>query len=169
MKVRPLNLLLALGFLLLLAAAAASFVPPQPAQAADPPAAEAATAQAAPNGPGPVEDARPERGEYVFQPAYKRLKPAMAAAPAENAGWKVIKSDGLILAEGGNLLLFRVPDEDAEAWKALSIEVRDLGGALYKAGQAKDFDRARGYYEAMIVKCNACHDKFAGGEHQLEP
>lgn len=124
---------------------------------------------AAAAGPKPVEEDMHEFMEYVFEPAYKRLKPAMAAAPENNAGWKVIKGESLVLAEAGNLLLLRAPEEDAADWNALSAEVRDLGGALYQAGKAKDFAKARSAYEGMIRKCNACHDKFAGGEHQLEP
>ena len=38
----------------------------------------------------------------------------MAAAPADNAGWKAVKSDALILAEGGNLLLLRQPPDEAD-------------------------------------------------------
>src|SRR5262245_18130875 len=61
----------------------------------------------------PVESDMHESMEYVFEPTYKRLKPAMASAPADNKGWKAIKADSLILAESGNLLLIRQPDKDA--------------------------------------------------------
>jgi hypothetical protein len=107
--------------------------------------------------------------EYVFQPTYKRLKVSMAAAPADNNAWKGIKSDALILAEGGNLLLLRLPEEDATDWQVLSAAVRDTGGNLYRAAKKKDFPAAQQHYQAMLKKCNACHDKFAGGEHQLLP
>lgn len=42
----------------------------------------------------------------------------MASEPTNNAGWKTIKSDALILAEGGNLLLSRSPEDkdEADAW-----------------------------------------------------
>ena len=129
------------------------------------------SAAAAPAGPqaAPVEKDMHEFMEYVFEPTYKRLKTAMAAAPADNAGWKGIKSDALILAEGGNLLLVRTPAENGPAWNELSAIVRDLGGKLYQSAKAKDYPSARQNYEAMLLKCNACHDKFAEGEHQLMP
>jgi hypothetical protein len=129
-------------------------------------AAGAAVLAAAPQ---PVEPDMHEFMEYLFQPTYRRLKLSMASAPADNAGWKAIKADSLILAEGGNLLLGRAPDGDAAAWDALSVAVRELGGQLYQAAKNKDFDTARGHYQAMLLKCNACHDQFAGGEHQLTP
>ena len=81
--------------------------------------------------PAPVEESMHEFMEYVFEPAYKRLKVAMAAAPADNAGWKAIKGDSLPLAEAGNLLLTRLPDDDAAAWAGHSVKVRDFGVQLY--------------------------------------
>jgi hypothetical protein len=131
--------------------------------------AEAAASSAQQAAPKPVEDDMHEFMEYVFQPTYLRLKASMAAAPADNAGWKAVKADALVLAEGGNLLLLRKPEEDAAAWNATSAAVRELGSMLYQAAKQKDYPNARKHYEAMLLKCNRCHDKFAGGEHQLAP
>ncbi len=128
-----------------------------------------AAAPSAQAGPAPVEPDMHEFMEYVFQPTYKRLKLAMAAEPADKAGWKGIKADSLILAEGGNLLLLHKPEADAATWNELSVAVRESGGAMYQAAKKKEFAPARQHYEAMLKKCNACHDKFAGGEHQLMP
>jgi hypothetical protein len=107
--------------------------------------------------------------EYAFQPAYERLKKHMAAEPADNAGWKAVKSDSLLLAEGGNLLLIRQPEEDAKDWVQHSNQVRELGGQLYQAAKKKDYAAARRHYQTMLTRCNACHQQFADGEHQLMP
>jgi hypothetical protein len=107
--------------------------------------------------------------EYACEEPYKRLKAALAAAPANNAAWKVIKSDALLLAESGNLLLMRGPEERRNDWAALSQSMRDKGAALYREGKAKNFEGARARWEALIVQCNACHKAFADGEHQLAP
>lgn len=119
--------------------------------------------------PQPVDKDMHEFMEYVFQPTYKRLKQAMAAEPADKSIWKGIKSDSLILAEGGNLLLLRKPQEDAASWDELSSSMRESGSLLYQSAKKKDYPAARQHYELMLKKCNACHDKFAGGEHQLSP
>lgn len=119
--------------------------------------------------PVPVEKSMHEFMEYVFMPAYKRLKPLMAAAPADNTGWKGIKGESMVLAEGGNLLLGRLPEKDAAAWAELSVAVRDAGGQLYAAAKKKDFPAAKTHYEAMLKKCNACHQQFDNGKHQLMP
>ena len=121
------------------------------------------------NQPQPVEKDMHEFMEYVFQPTYKRLKESMGAEPADTNAWKGIKSDALILAEGGNLLLVRNPKEDAATWGEFSAAVRESGGSLYQAAKKKDYKSARQHYEVMLKKCNACHDTFAGGEHQLSP
>jgi hypothetical protein len=119
--------------------------------------------------PEPVEKDMHEFMEYVFQPTYQRLKQSMASEPADDNRWKGIKSDALILAEGGNLLLARMPDEDAKSWNEHSVAVRDFGGKLYAAAKKKDFKSARREYETMLTNCNRCHTAFAAGEYQLKP
>lgn len=128
-----------------------------------------AHAQSASEKSQPVESDMHEFMEYVFQPTYKRLQKSMAVEPADKAGWKGVKADSLVLAEAGNLLLHRGPKEDPVAWDDLSVTMREDGGRLYQAAKAKDFKLARQHYERMITRCNACHDKFAEGEHQLTP
>jgi hypothetical protein len=119
--------------------------------------------------PAPVESDMHEFMEYVFQPTYNRLRSAMATDPSDNAQWKAIKADSLSLAEAGNLLLMRAPEDDAAVWNEYSAAVREAGGRMYAASKQKDAKATREHYVAMLKKCNACHDKFAGGEHQLMP
>lgn len=117
----------------------------------------------------PVESDMHEFMEYVFQPSYKRLQAAMASEPADNAGWKAIKAEALVLAESGNLVILRGGDEDRAAWIAHASGSRTHGGKLYAAAREKNFAAAQEHYKAMLQSCNACHDQFAGGEHQLSP
>ena len=119
----------------------------------------------------PVEPSMHEFMEYVFEEPYKRLKTTMASEPANKGAWKGIKSDALILAEAGNLLLLRDSDagDDAAAWRKLSVAVRDAGGDFYQAARKRDYTAAKASYTALLKKCNACHDAFADGEHQLTP
>jgi hypothetical protein len=116
----------------------------------------------------PVEASMHEFMEYVFEPPYKRLRTAMASPP-DNAGWKAIKSDALILAEAGNLLLLRHPEKDEASWREHSSAVRELGKTFYLAARKKDYVVAKTSYAVMLGKCNSCHDRFADGEHQLKP
>jgi hypothetical protein len=117
----------------------------------------------------PVETNVKDFMEGVFQGPYRRLKPAMAAEPADRQGWKTIRSESLILAEGGNLLLVRKPEKDLDKWVEFSVAVRENGGQLYKAAKQKDFPATRKAYESMITQCNACHKHFDEGKNQLAP
>jgi hypothetical protein len=117
----------------------------------------------------PVEKSMHEFMEYFFQPTYQRLKPVMASPPTGNPGWKAIKSDALIFAEGGNLLLLRKSAKDPAHWSEYSLAVRDSAGQLYKAARKKDFAASRTAYEQMLTNCNSCHKQFAGGKHMLAP
>ena len=117
----------------------------------------------------PVVDSMHQFMEYYFEPNYKLLKQNLAEAPQDKNAWKPVKAGGLILAEGGNLLLMRVPDEDAARWQKLSVEVRGAAAELYQAARDQDYEAARGHYTKMLTKCNACHTDFADGEHQLKP
>lgn len=134
-----------------------------------PAATLAAPATGEENAARPVEPDMHEFMEYLFQPTYRRLRAAMASEPSGNPAWSAIKSDALILAEGGNLLLIRLPEEDQADWVRQSEEVRELGGQFYRAAKSRDFAAARQHYEKMLASCNACHQQFAGGEHQLTP
>lgn len=117
----------------------------------------------------PVEESMHEFMEYVFQPAYQRLKPALATAPTDNKGWKAIKGDALTLAESCNLLFGRAPEENAADWKKHAAASRDGGGKLYAAAKAKDFAATQSAWKGMLESCNACHRQFENGKHILQP
>ncbi len=117
----------------------------------------------------PVETNMHEFMEYAFQEPYKRLKNSLAKEPANGRAWKGVKSDGLILAEGGNLLMMRGPKAHRDAWTKHAAAVRERGGKLYQSSRKRDYAAARQHYTAMLVSCNACHQQFADGKHQLKP
>jgi hypothetical protein len=134
---------------------------PQPARASDQASAEIKVA--------PVETNMHELMEYVFQPTFKRLKPAMAPTQAAEPAWKAIKSDSLILAESSNLLLLHTAPKEPARWNETSAAVRDASSHLYRAARQRDFAASRKAYEQMLTSCNACHKAFAGGRHMLAP
>ena len=119
--------------------------------------------------PTPVEESMHEFMEYVFQPTYLRLKASMVAVPADNKGWKALKSDALILAESCNLLFARKPDEHGEDWTSHAMAAKTHGAELYKAAKEKNFEAATSAYKAMLNNCNACHKQFEDGKHILQP
>ena len=119
--------------------------------------------------PKPVDDDMHHLMEYVFEPAWKRLQVTMASEPSDKKAWKSVKADALTLAEVTNLLLHRIPEENTDDWVRLAVETRSAGSDFYQASRKRDFPNASKSYKLMLKNCNACHDTFADGEHQLEP
>jgi hypothetical protein len=107
--------------------------------------------------------------EGVFESSYRRLKPLVSKQPGNNSTWKSIRAESLVLGESCNLLLFRLPEKDVDIWKKLSIENREACSALLAAAKEKNYETTRKAYEGMLEKCNACHNQFAEGKHQMNP
>ena len=118
----------------------------------------------------PVETNMHEFMEYVFQPTFRRLKPAMDPSHAAEPAWKTIKSDSLILAETSNLLLLHTPPEE----ESREVDRNECGRSrrgqpALQVGTSTGFRGQPQTYEQMLTSCNACHKQFAGGRHMLTP
>lgn len=133
------------------------------------PATAGPSEQAKAEQPLPVDDSMHHLMEYVFEPAYKRLKISLASEPAGKQDWKPVKADSLTLAEACNLLLHRAPPEATAGWLKLATETRKAGAAFYQAARAGDYAAASEAYRSTLQRCNACHDEFADGKFQLKP
>jgi hypothetical protein len=136
--------------------------------ASNPAALEAADPQADQFGV-PVERDIHEFMEYVNQPVYQRLKSNLSQEPADNAAWTTIKSDALILAETGNLLMLRAPNENQNAWLEHSVSLREAGQEMYQAAKKKDYQATSTEWMGLLQQCNSCHDDFHGGKPNLKP
>lgn len=109
--------------------------------------------------------------EHYNQPIYRRLKAALAADPdnQDKQQWGRIADDSLLLAEVGNLLFLRGPQQNRDAWLQHAVTVREAGSKLYHAAKQQNGAAAQNNYNQLIDNCNQCHKQFAGGEHILEP
>lgn len=120
-------------------------------------------------GLAPVEADVHEFMEYAFEPFFKQLKASLQGPPADKKAWVPVKANALVLAESGNLLMLRGPDENKAEWNRLSAELRDQGKMLYQAAKKREFEPTKTNYMKLVTKCNACHEKFADGEHMQKP
>ena len=107
--------------------------------------------------------------EGMFQAPYLRLKASIESEPKNNVGWRAIRSDLLILAEGSNFLVLRKQEKDQAMWDEHSIASKKDGEKALKAAKKKNFAETRKSYESMLVHCNDCHKSFADGKYQLVP
>lgn len=117
----------------------------------------------------PVDTNMHDLMEGMFQAPYRRLKEAIASEPKDNNGWKAIRSDVLILAEGSNFLVLRKQEADQAKWDEYSLASKLSGEMAFKAAKQKNFAETRKAYETMLIHCNDCHKTFAKGKHQLIP
>ena len=96
--------------------------------------------------------------------------PSLAEEPQSGKAWKPVKANALILAENGNLLTFRGPKgDDATEWIALATELREQGRRVYQAAKKRNYPQARAAMKSFTESCNACHHRFADGEHLQSP
>ena len=116
-----------------------------------------------------VEDDVHEFMEYAFEPFFQQLKSSLAEPPAHKKAWVPVKANSLMLAENGNLLMLRAPDENEDDWNRLSADLREQGKLLYQAAKKRDYEITKKHYVSFVSKCNACHEKFADGEHLQKP
>ena len=117
----------------------------------------------------PVENDMHEFMGHLFQPPYERLRQSLAIKPSGKAAWKNIASDSLILAEGGNLLLARSPDEQDDSWVSNATGIRTFGTFVYRSSREKDYTTVLFNYRHMVDQCNDCHREFADGVPHLDP
>lgn len=117
----------------------------------------------------PVDTNMHDLMEGMFQAPYRRLKESIAMEPKDNNGWRAVRSDVLILAEGSNLLVLRKQEKDQAKWDEYSLASKQAGEMAFKSAKKKNYADTRKAYESMLVHCNDCHKTFAEGKHQLAP
>ena len=123
---------------------------------------------------GPVEESINTHMSLLFKPSYRRLKTLMRENPKDAAGWKVIQSEALLMAESGGNLTARSAESIGvkdDYWIKTSREVRKHGADLYSAAKKKDFEAATRSYRNMTESCNACHKSHVllGSPPLLDP
>src|SRR5580704_9922860 len=63
--------------------------------------------------------------------------------PKSQKEWNDLRTQALMLAESGNLLMMQGRARDQKNWIMESKMLIDIGGKAYKAAQAKDLDGIR--------------------------
>ena len=157
---RALTSCFALSAALLVTLLAGSWIVTQLVRADDP----AAGAKVA-----PVETNMHEFMEYVFQPTFRRLKPAMDPSRRSPPGRRSspihsFSPDEQLVAPAHAPQRSREVDRNSAA-------VRDAASQLYKSARQRDFAASRKTYEQMLTRRTRrrCHKQFAGGRHMLTP
>lgn len=80
--------------------------------------------------------------------------------------WSVLRTQALMLAESGNLLMMEGRARDQKNWIMESKMLIDIGEKAYKAAQAKDIDGIRALNDSLNAACVVCHYQYRPGYHR---
>jgi cytochrome c556 len=82
--------------------------------------------------------------------------------PADAEAWAFARGQALLVAETGNLLLFRPPRTGTgqDQWLGHAADLREAGAGLARAAAAKDYAKARAGLAGVANACNRCHQAF---------
>lgn len=86
--------------------------------------------------------------------------------PTKPQDWAVLRTNALMLAESGNLLMMDGRARDQKNWILESKMLIDIGGKAYKAAQAKDLDGIRALNDPLNAACVTCHFQYRPGYHR---
>jgi hypothetical protein len=89
--------------------------------------------------------------------------------PTKPQDWAVLRTNALMLAESGNLLMMDGRARDQKNWILESKMLVDLGAKAYQAAQAKNLDAIRALNDALNAACVTCHYQYRPGYHRRRP
>lgn len=89
--------------------------------------------------------------------------------PKNQKQWNDLRSQALMLAEAGNLLLMEGRARDQKNWALDSKMMIDLGAKAYTAAQNKDLDGIRALNDPLNAACVTCHQQYRPGYHRRPP
>lgn len=89
--------------------------------------------------------------------------------PKNQKEWNDLRSQALMLAESGNLLMMEGRARDQKNWILESKMLIDLGAKAYQAAQNKDLDAIRALNDPLNAACVTCHQQYRPGYHRRRP
>lgn len=83
--------------------------------------------------------------------------------PKTEVEWNAVRSQALMLAESGNLLMMPSRARDQGNWIKDSKMMIDAAAAAYKAALAKDMNGVLAVSDRLTESCIACHRQYRPG------
>lgn len=78
-------------------------------------------------------------------------------APDDDADWRAVLHNALMLAEAGNLLMLEGRARDDGEWMTMSRALVDAGITAVRAVEVRDVDALLGAGDEIVVACETCH------------
>jgi hypothetical protein len=99
--------------------------------------------------------------EGMAQPNYRALEKLLTETPADNEAWVFARGQALLLAETGNLLMIRPPNNAGQdQWMEYAASFRETASRLARACGTRDEAGARRGLSELAGACNRCHQTF---------
>lgn len=96
----------------------------------------------------------------LIHPASNDIVLFVARGGSDNErDWAALRHSALTLAESGNLLIMRRPNDQGD-WMKDARTLVDVGAAAYRAAQAKDLKALAAITEPLDASCTMCHKHF---------
>ena len=86
--------------------------------------------------------------------------------PKKPQDWAALRTNALMLAESGNLLMMDGRARDQKNWITESKMLIDLGAKAYQAAQAQNLDAIRALNDPLNAACVTCHYQYRPGYHR---
>lgn len=90
-------------------------------------------------------------------------------APENDAAWTVLRTNALVLAESGNLLMLGSRAKDTERWMEISKAMVDAAMLARKAADAKDIDALLKASDQIVTTCMRCHEPYRDNGRKMLP
>ena len=106
---------------------------------------------------------------YIIYPASDALFYIEREPPKTDVQWNVIRTQALMLAESGNLLMMPNRARDQGDWIKESKVMVDLAATAYRAALAKDMDGILAVNDKLADSCIACHQQYRANYPRRAP
>lgn len=102
----------------------------------------------------------------IIYPSSDALFYIERAPPRNDVEWNVVRSQALMLAESGNLLIMKGRARDQSNWIRDSKMLVNVGAAAYKAATAKDVAAIQALNDQLYAACVTCHQQYRPNYHK---
>jgi cytochrome c553 len=125
-----------------------------------------ASAQRSTSGVRPIATVK-QLHEIMITPASDAVFRASGDTPTNEKGWVDARSQALVLAEAGNLLMLGSRARDSMGWMRMSRALVDAAATAASAAEKNDADALAGAGDIITAACEACHRPYRDGGRQM--
>jgi hypothetical protein len=126
-----------------------------------------------PGGPGVIAPEAVAETKLIMEgmtdPNFRGVQRQLKEEPANVETWTFVRGQALLVAESGNLLMLRPPNNaGAQSWQEMAVAERLAATRLARAAGSRDYVKSRVALADLTNACNRCHKAFRV-EARLDP